>query len=80
MADSTRTAGLPAISGRTGGVPVEAGGGFNTVVPVPTARPAGSGKWRDRWPTAKEIAGLLINGILTLPARYRRGMFLDVIV
>ena len=80
MAESSRTAGLPAVAGRTGGVPVEPGTGFNTVLPVPAARPATAGKWRDRWPTAKEIAALLVNGILTLPARYRRGMFLDVIV
>lgn len=79
MADPTPSAGLPALSGRTGRTPVEAGAGFNTVLPVPAARPAATGKWRDRWPTAKEIASLLVNGILTLPARYRRGMFLDIL-
>jgi hypothetical protein len=35
---------------------------------------------RQRIPTVRELAGLLINGILTLPRNYRRGMFLDVVV
>lgn len=33
-----------------------------------------------RIPTVRELAALLVNGILTLPRHYRRGMFLDVIV
>lgn len=35
---------------------------------------------RQRIPTLRQLAGLLVNGILTLPRNYRRGMFLDVIV
>jgi hypothetical protein len=69
----------PTSPGRTGGPPVETGG-LNHVVPVPAAKAPARGKWIDRWPSAKELANLLVNGILTLPARYRRGMFLDVLI
>lgn len=37
----------------------------------------GSGA-RQRMPTLRQLASLLVNGILTLPRNYRRGMFLDV--
>lgn len=36
------------------------------------------GGGRQRIPTVRELAGLLVNGILMLPRNYRRGMFLDV--
>lgn len=35
---------------------------------------------RQRIPTMRQLASLVINGILTLPRNYRRGMFLDIIV
>ena len=35
---------------------------------------------RQRVPTFRELAGLLVNGVLTLPRNYRRGMFLDMVV
>lgn len=38
------------------------------------------GRPGNRWPTAREIASLLVDGILRLPERYRRGMFLDALV
>jgi hypothetical protein len=34
---------------------------------------------RDRIPTLRQLAGLVVNGILTLPRNYRRGMFLDIL-
>jgi len=34
---------------------------------------------RDRFPSLQELASLMVDGILRLPQRYRRGMFLDVI-
>ncbi len=34
---------------------------------------------RQRIPSARQLAGLLVNGILTLPRNYRRGMFLDIV-
>ncbi len=40
---------------------------------VPTAK-------RQKIPTLRQLASLLVNGILMLPPNYRRGMFLDVSV
>ena len=36
--------------------------------------------FRSRIPTVRELASLMINGILSLPPRYFRGMYLDVLV
>lgn len=33
---------------------------------------------RQRIPTIRQLASLMVNGILTLPRNYRRGMFLDI--
>lgn len=33
---------------------------------------------RQRVPSLRELAALVVNGVLTLPRNYRRGMFLDV--
>ena len=44
----------------------------------PGAPPARS-RGRDRFPSLQELASLMVDGILRLPQRYRRGMFLDVI-
>lgn len=34
---------------------------------------------RDRIPTLKQLAALVVNGVLRLPLNYRRGMFLDIL-
>ncbi len=34
---------------------------------------------RDRIPTLRQLANLVVNGFLTLPRNYRRGMFLDIL-
>jgi hypothetical protein len=34
---------------------------------------------RDKWPDLRTIAALVVDGILRLPSRYRRGMFMDII-
>lgn len=34
---------------------------------------------RDRWPDLRALAALVVDGMLRLPARYRRGTFLDII-
>ncbi|MCW2243920.1 hypothetical protein [Azospirillum canadense] len=50
-------------------------------VPAPAgvrSRAEAVGGGRQRIPTVRELASLLVNGILTLPRNYRRGMFLDV--
>jgi len=35
---------------------------------------------KGRLPTLRQLAALLVGGVLRLPAGYRRGMFLDIIV
>lgn len=35
---------------------------------------------KGRMPTLRQLAALLVNGVLHLPARYRRGMYLDIVV
>lgn len=52
---------------------------------VPTSGPVGAraradaiGQGRQRIPSLRQLAALVVNGVLTLPRNYRRGMFLDV--
>ncbi len=35
---------------------------------------------RQRIPTLRQLASLVVNGLLTLPRNYYRGMFLDITV
>jgi hypothetical protein len=35
---------------------------------------------RARIPSLRQLASLIIDGVLTLPPNYRRGMYLDVLV
>ncbi len=60
--DSRRGDSIGPAPGRTGTIP---------------AGPA-VGPPRQRLPSTAQLAKLLINGILTLPRNYRRGMFLDI--
>ncbi len=72
----------PASAGPTGlgGSAIE-GGGRRGVLPIsgPGGRPIPMGRPGNRWPNAKELAALIVDGMLRLPARYRRGMYLDVL-
>ena len=56
----------------------EGGGGV-----LPAARSGRVGEvgtpGRQRIPSARQLASLLVNGILTLPRNYRRGMYLDIL-
>ncbi|MDR3518391.1 MAG: hypothetical protein P4M00_21555 [Azospirillaceae bacterium] len=48
---------------------------------LPRAIGTGRGRgFRQRIPTLRELAALLVDGVLTLPDHYRRGMFLDMFV
>ena len=38
------------------------------------------GRARQRIPTLRQLASLVVNGMLTLPRNYFRGMFLDITV
>ncbi len=54
----------------------------NRPIPLPPASgssPARS-QHRQRIPTLRQLAALVINGMLTLPRNYRRGMYLDILV
>lgn len=64
-----------------GGSVAESGGRrtSSTTVPGVPGRGIPLGRPGNRWPNPKELAALLVDGILRLPARYRRGMFLDVL-
>lgn len=62
-----------AIRSDTGGGRVPASGPSGIA-----ARADGVGRGRQRIPTLRELAALVVNGVLTLPRNYRRGMFLDV--
>ncbi|BAI75384.1 hypothetical protein AZL_c00910 (plasmid) [Azospirillum sp. B510] len=56
----------------------DAGGGR---VPAAGVRARADGvaqQGRQRVPSLRELAALVVNGVLTLPRNYRRGMFLDV--
>ncbi len=35
---------------------------------------------RQRIPTLRQLAALVVDGMLTLPRNYRRGMYLDILV
>lgn len=48
----------------------------------PGRRPESPGRtaFRPRVPTVKQLAELMVGGILRLPRNYRRGMYLDIFV
>lgn len=73
MAETRRTGELSndAIRSDIGGRRVATPGGAR-------ARADAVGGGKQRIPTVRELASLLVNGILTLPRNYRRGMYLDV--
>jgi len=54
--------------------------------PVPGAAPGTRARaekpvqHRQRFPSMRELAALVVDGVLELPARYRRGMYLDLMV
>ncbi|HYE50567.1 MAG TPA: hypothetical protein VEB20_13320 [Azospirillaceae bacterium] len=71
----------PASTSRAGGLLTDGGDRRGLLVPPPgPVRGVAPARPGNRWPSPRELAGLLVNGILTLPARYRRGMFLDILV
>lgn len=68
----------PIRSDLGGGRVAAPGGGRVTAPGGVRNRAEAVGGGRQRIPTVRELASLLVNGILTLPRNYRRGMFLDV--
>jgi hypothetical protein len=74
MVDTRPTGPNPHLPVRTdsGGARASAG----RSVEEPRSRRSHSG----RVPSLKQLASLLVDGILTLPPYYRRGMYLDLLV
>lgn len=69
-----------ASTGGVGGSVSESGGRRTGGVAAATpGRGIAPGRPGNRWPNPKELAALMVDGILRLPARYRRGMYLDVL-
>ena len=74
MVDTRPTGTSPHLPVRT-----DTGGGRTPAgrsVEEPRSRRSHSG----RIPSLKQLAALLVDGVLTLPPYYRRGMYLDLLV
>lgn len=41
-------------------------------------QPESVGGLRQKIPTPRQLAALIVNGLINLPRNYRRGMFLDI--
>ncbi|MEI8394355.1 MAG: hypothetical protein WCF85_06435 [Rhodospirillaceae bacterium] len=69
-------------TGRTGleGVRPELPGSRTVPGTAPGRTNAAAPGVRGRIPTLRQLAALVVNGMLTLPRNYRRGMFLDILV
>jgi hypothetical protein len=67
-------------TGSTGDVAIRSDTGGRVAIPGGRESIPQAGETRPRIPTMRQLASLVINGILHLPAGYRRGMFLDVVV
>jgi hypothetical protein len=74
MVDTRATGPNPHLPVRTDGGGARASAGRS--VEEPRSRRSHSG----RVPSLKQLASLLVDGILTLPPYYRRGMYLDLLV
>ncbi|HYE00268.1 MAG TPA: hypothetical protein VEH84_12855 [Alphaproteobacteria bacterium] len=74
--DPTRS-GLPASPALPGSGDIGRGGVAGR---RPAEQPAGGRRGlRQRIPTMEQLRALVVNGVLSLPRGYRRGMFLDII-
>lgn len=64
----------------TDGVRPELPGGRALPGSAPRPSDPAVARSRQRIPTLRQLASLVVNGLLTLPRNYRRGMFLDITV
>jgi hypothetical protein len=62
------------------GVRPELPGGRAATGLAPASSDLAHPRSRQRIPTMRQLAALVVNGMLTLPRNYRRGMFLDILV
>lgn len=72
----------PADNRSSGTIRPDPGGGYAPAgrsVDGPIDAGTGGRSSRQKIPTARQMAELVVDGLLTLPRNYRRGMFLDVL-
>ena len=69
-------------TGRSGLEPLRPESAGERVLPgaVPGRATIQHPRSRQRIPTLRQLAALVVNGMLVLPRNYRRGMFLDITV
>jgi hypothetical protein len=69
-------------TGRTGleGIRPESAGERAYPGAAPGRAEPATGRGRQRIPTLRQLAALVVNGMLILPRNYRRGMYLDILV
>ena len=65
--------------GGSGGLPARTTG-RRAAVQSREPLPGGPAPRGNRIPTLRQLASLLVDGVLRLPANYRRGAYLDLIV
>ena len=65
---------------RTDGIRPESPGQRPISSPPAGSSTAGYPRSRQRIPTMRQLAALVVNGMLMLPRNYRRGMFLDILI
>jgi hypothetical protein len=67
---------------RTDGIRPESSRERDRPPPLPPTGGSGAAppRSRQRIPTLHQLAALMVDGILTLPRNYRRGMYLDILV
>jgi hypothetical protein len=66
--------------GGSGGVPARMAGRRAAAAQVGEPLPGGPAPRGSRIPTLRQLASLLVDGALRLPANYRRGTYLDLLV
>ena len=75
MVDTRPTGTNPHLPVRT-----DSGGGARASAGRSVEEPRSRRSHGGRVPTFKQLAALLVDGVLTLPSYYRRGMYLDLLV
>jgi hypothetical protein len=75
MVDTRPTGPNPHLPVRT-----DSGGGARASAGSSVEEPRSRRSHSGRVPTFKQLAALLVDGVLTLPSYYRRGMYLDLLV
>ncbi len=65
---------------RNEGIRPESSGDRIHAIPPAGSSTAAHPRSRQRIPSMRQLAALVVNGMLMLPRNYRRGMFLDILI